>query len=566
MKITRYLLLSILPTMVMAAPEVHYNECKSSFNYLGADYQGTTNKNNAGSQWCYLKSPVEESSWGNVRAETLPKFKTISGKTCMAPSSYMGEQFYGCSSRNHTTPWCYIDGNSWEECDPIPPSELLSHTQPQQSKRLDRIALGSCFKTQGDMPDAFSRLIGQKPDLFLWLGDNIYADTTDMSRMRQKYDDKKLNPDYQKFLEAKIPVMATWDDHDFGQNNDGKHYPKRAQSQQAYLRHFDVPADDPRHTTQQGIYEAKILGQSGEQTHVITLDARYFRSPTFSSYGECEGASSSILGMAQWQWLEKELAKPSDIKLIASGIQVLPPLYQGRAKNKYCAYADGVEFEQAINNLNESSMSGTSYESWAEMPAQREKLLRLVQKSINAGHTKAVVFLSGDQHWGELLQKNIPASDKYGKATTVYEITASGFGQSWPYHIENPLRLPVYADAQGDGRFTQQCHFPAKHNGKSHKNCLTQDRSKPWCYTQVDEQNTGNEAHWGYCAGNGADIPTGKVGVVSKNISQLSTSDRHLVNKSGSNYGMLDIDWQNREIKLSIQTADEEAVSTIVQF
>ncbi|TMO92784.1 phosphodiesterase, partial [Pseudoalteromonas sp. S3178] len=109
MKITRYLLLSILPTMVMAAPEVHYNECKSSFNYLGADYQGTTNKNNAGSQWCYLKSPVEESSWGNVRAETLPKYKTISGKTCMDPSSDKGEQFYGCSSRNHTTPWCYID-------------------------------------------------------------------------------------------------------------------------------------------------------------------------------------------------------------------------------------------------------------------------------------------------------------------------------------------------------------------------------------------------------------------------------------------------------------------------
>ncbi|MBQ4852931.1 alkaline phosphatase D family protein [Pseudoalteromonas sp. MMG012] len=566
MKIINYWFIGLLSTTVHAEPEVHYNECKPSFNYLGADYQGTTNKNNTGSQWCYLKKPIDGASWGNVRVETIPKFTTISGTSCRSPSSYMGEQFYGCSSRNHTTPWCYTDERNWEECERTPPAQLLSHTHPQQSKRLDRIALGSCFKTQGDMPDALARLIGHKPDLYLWLGDNIYADTTDMSKMRQKYDDKKLNSDYQQFLAAKIPTMATWDDHDFGLNNEGKHYPKRAQSQAAYLRHFDVPADDPRHTTQAGIYEAKMLGQPGEQTHVITLDARYFRSPTFSSYGECEGSSSTILGMAQWQWLENELAKPSQIKLIASGIQVLPPLYQGRPKSKYCTYAEGTTFDNAISSLGETNMSGTSYESWAEMPAQRERLLRLVQKSINSGKTKAVIFLSGDQHWGELLQKNIPASHEHGKATTVYEITASGFGQSWPYHIENPLRLPIYADAKGDNNYTQQCQFPAKHAGKTYRGCTSEGREKPWCYTQLDNDGNGTNQHWGFCATTGDTIPTGRVGTVSQNVNQMTTSDHHLINKSGSNYGMLDIDWQNREIKLSIQTATEEAVSTIVRF
>ncbi|WP_462160320.1 alkaline phosphatase D family protein [Pseudoalteromonas maricaloris] len=129
---------------------------------------------------------------------------------------------------------------------------------------------------------------------------------------------------------------------------------------------------------------------------MITLDARYFRSPTFSSYGACEGESSTILGEAQWQWLEQELQKPSEIKLIASGIQVLPPLHQGRSKTNYCAYGDGKTFNAAIASLEETNMSGTSYESWAEMPAQRERLLRLVQKSVNEGKTKAVVFLSGD--------------------------------------------------------------------------------------------------------------------------------------------------------------------------
>ncbi|MGB0860932.1 MAG: alkaline phosphatase D family protein [Pseudoalteromonas spongiae] len=563
----RVILLSLLlPSALFAAPEVHYQECKTTFDYALAKYQGTTDKNNSGSQWCYLKSPKDGESWGNVRTESIPEFKTVSGKTCLTPSSYQGEKFYGCTTRNHSSPWCYVAEGDWEECDAPAPEPLLTHTQPQQSKRLDRVALGSCFKTKGDMPAALARLIGHQPDLFLWLGDNIYADTTNMALMRQKYDDKKRNPDYQQFLKANIPVMATWDDHDFGRNNDGKYYQKRAESQQEYLRHFDVEASDPRLNGQAGIYEAKLLGPSGEQTHVITLDARYFRSPTFSNYGTCEGDNSTILGEQQWQWLEAELNKPSEIKIIASGIQVLPPLHKGRSLNSYCAYGNGNQFNQAIANLNEEAMSGTSYESWAEMPAQREKLLRLVQKSVNAGKTKAVIFLSGDQHWGELLQKEIPASPEFGASVTVYEVTASGFGQNWPYHIENPLRLPIYADSQGNGDYSKQCKLPYKYALVEYQGCITRDHDKPWCYTEVDENGKGIEGAWGNCAPSGAVIPTGKVGVVSSNISSLTTGNRHLINKSGSNYGMLDIDWQNREIKLSIQTAKEEAVSTIVTF
>ena len=444
--------------------------------------------------------------------------------------------------------------------------KLLSHTPPKQSKRVDRVALGSCFKTKGDMPAALAKLISQQPDLFLWLGDNIYADTSDMKVMRQKYDDKKRNTEYQKLLAAKIPVMATWDDHDYGWNNEGKHYPERENAQKEFLRHFDVASDDPRHNGREGIYTAKMLGGSGERTHVITLDTRYFRSPTFAKYGECEGASSTMLGQEQWQWLEQELQKPSEIKLIASGIQVLPPLHQGRNKSSYCAYADGKQFEQAIANLNENEMSGTSYESWAEIPQQRERLLRLVQQSVNDGKTKAVIFLSGDQHWGELLEKQIPASKEHGNAVKVFEVTASGFGQNWPYHIENPLRLPIYADHQGDKVYEQQCQLPFNYAGVTYHGCISRDHDQPWCYTELDDKQNGVAGKWGNCAPSGASIPTGKVGTISENITALTTSNRHLINKSGSNYGLIDIDWQNREIKLAIETANEEAVSTIIKF
>ncbi|MCF2856426.1 alkaline phosphatase D family protein [Pseudoalteromonas sp. SMS1] len=564
--LTTFAILSIAST-AQAAPEVHYTQCQSVFSYQTASYQGTTNKNNNGNQWCYLQQAIDGSSWGNVRTETIPTFKTVTGKVCNTPSQYQGEHFYGCSTANHSAPWCYVDDQgNWEECANIESEPLPKHTHPQASQRLDRVALGSCFKTKGDMPQALAKLISHQPDLFLWLGDNIYADTTNMGTMRQKYDDKKRNIDYQKFLAANIPVMATWDDHDYGANNDGKHYPQRVNSQKEYLRHFDVPADDPRLHGQAGIYEAKMLGPANERTHVITLDARYFRSPTFDNYGTCEGSDTTILGTEQWQWLEKQLDTPSEIKLIASGIQVLPPLYQGRSKNKYCAYGDGKEFEQAIADMAESDMSGTSYESWAEVPLERAKLLRLVQKSINSGKTKAVIFLSGDQHWGELLKKEIPTSVQYGKAVTVYEVTASGFGQNWPYHIENPLRLPVYADKKGDGQYTQQCQFPFTYGVTTYRGCITKDHDQPWCYTQVDDNGRGVNGEWGNCAPNGARIPNGQVGTVSSNIANLTTSDRHLINKSGSNYGMVDIDWGKQTIKLSIQTTEEEAVSTIVNF
>ncbi len=36
-------------------------------------------------------------------------------------------------------------------------------------------------------------------------------------------------------------MMSTWDDHDFGANNEGKYYSQRKASQVEFLRHFDIP-------------------------------------------------------------------------------------------------------------------------------------------------------------------------------------------------------------------------------------------------------------------------------------------------------------------------------------
>ena len=163
----------------------------------------------------------------------------------------------------------------------------------------------------------------------------------------------------------------------------------------------------------------------------------------------------------------------------------------------------------------------------------------MVQRSVNQGKTKQVVFTSGDQHWGELLQKEIPASEANGNAVTVYEVTASGFGQNWPYSVPNPNRLPVWADTKGDGNYNKRCKLPFKYAGITYKGCTTRDNQNPWCYTEVDDNGSGIAGEWGNCAPENSVIPTGVVGKISSKIDSLTTDDRHLINRSGSNYGKI---------------------------
>ena len=56
--------------------------------------------------------------------------------------------------------------------------------------------------------------------------------------------------------------------------------------------------------------------------HVILLDNRSGRDPTYSKFGECQGSDTKILSDQQWAWLEEELERQSEIKIIGSGIQV----------------------------------------------------------------------------------------------------------------------------------------------------------------------------------------------------------------------------------------------------
>ena len=80
-----------------------------------------------------------------------------------------------------------------------------------------------------------------------------------------------------KALRESVPILATWDDHDFGVNDGGSDYPKKVESQQIFLDFFGDPEDSPRRK-RPGVYDARVFGPEGKRVQVIMLDTRYFRA------------------------------------------------------------------------------------------------------------------------------------------------------------------------------------------------------------------------------------------------------------------------------------------------
>ena len=255
---------------------------------------------------------------------------------------------------------------------------------------ISRIALGSCLRDP-DGGAILDRIAEQQPDLMLWLGDSIYADTNDPARIRALWARLGANPRVQR-LRAACPNLAIWDDHDYGRDNIGAEYVAKRESQQAFCDFWHVPPDDPRRH-REGIYHAAIVGPPGRRVQVLLLDGRSFRTAHHTG----RDPAGTMLGAAQWAWLAAQFQQPAELRLVCSGIQVLHG-YRGQ-------------------------------ESWLLFPHERQRLLDLVRPS-----SGAVVFLSGDMHFSEIVM--VPDALPH----PTYELTASGLDQRFAPPA-NPLRL-----------------------------------------------------------------------------------------------------------------------------
>jgi alkaline phosphatase D len=265
----------------------------------------------------------------------------------------------------------------------------------EEPKRpLTRIAFGSCAREDRPQP-IWDVVVRAKPELFLFIGDNIYGDTVDMKVLRAKYAKLGAQPGYQKLL-ATCPVLATWDDHDLGVNDGGASYPRREESQQVFLDFFGVPKDSPRRK-RAGVYHAEVFGPPGKRVQVILLDTRYHRSPLkkrpggaprgVGPYVANNDPKATMLGEEQWKWLGEQLRRPAEVRLIASSVQVVAEDH--------------------------------GWEKWMNFPRERERLYGLIRDTGAGG----VIFLSGDRHLAELSMMD------GGVGYPLYDLTSSGINQ-----------------------------------------------------------------------------------------------------------------------------------------
>ena len=112
---------------------------------------------------------------------------------------------------------------------------------------LTRIAFGSCAHQDKPQP-IWDAILDYRPELFVFAGDNVYGDLAPgapASRSRTPTPRPRPIPGY-RAVRARVPVLATWDDHDYGQNDAGGDFPYKEQAKALFLDFWHVPADDPR--------------------------------------------------------------------------------------------------------------------------------------------------------------------------------------------------------------------------------------------------------------------------------------------------------------------------------
>ena len=273
----------------------------------------------------------------------------------------------------------------------------LSCSNEEENLRNElKIAFGSCSNQR--LPQVMWPAINaNEPDLWIWLGDIIYMDSDSLEITKEAYDIQKNNADY-LLLRDSTEIIGIWDDHDYGLNDGGKEWSVKDQKKELMFEFLDEPENSPRRNYD-GVYISYDYFLKGNHSiKVILLDGRYFRDTL--NYSPIKGrrydpnpyGQGTLLGDAQWKWLDKELKNSNaDLNIIVSGIQVLSEEH--------------------------------GFESWGgNFPHERDKLYELL-KSTKA---KNVLFLSGDRHIAEVSKTEIMGLDY-----PIYDITSSGLTHSY---------------------------------------------------------------------------------------------------------------------------------------
>lgn len=283
-------------------------------------------------------------------------------------------------------------------------------TPPLWQHRTDppafSVAIGSCAyvnepefdrpgKPYGGNYEIFTSIHNKRPDIMLWMGDNIYlreADWYSRTGILHRYTHTRSLEEMQPLL-ASTHNYAILDDHDFGPNDSNKSYRDSDDALDAFKLFWGNPTYGAYGNTGYTKFE-------WGDTEFFMLDNRSYREPN-----KDKSENKTMLGSQQFNWLINGLVtSQATFKIIAVGGQVLNPVQE------------------------------SFLETYSAYPEEKERLLSIIKNQ----NIKGVVFLSGDRHQTELsMLKRDNTYPLYD--LTVSPLTASAYDSS---KENNYLRVP----------------------------------------------------------------------------------------------------------------------------
>ncbi|TAG44769.1 MAG: hypothetical protein EAZ30_16875 [Betaproteobacteria bacterium] len=251
----------------------------------------------------------------------------------------------------------------------------------------------------------FDVMAKQQPDVFVHLGDTVYADIPKrefeptLRHYRRKHFAIRSDDALQQFASRTL-TYATWDDHEIENDANGGH-PALGVAGQAFREYWPSRVLDQR-----GMYRHVSMGKDVE---LFLLDTRAFRSVQIAENDE----EKTMLGARQLAWFtdlyEKSKAK---FRLIASSVP----------------------------------MHGASKDAWGNYAHERDIVLAMFRRAFRERDARSIV-LSADYHFA----REWPRNEKSG----IFEFMAGPIGTFLTFSRDNSAKARnsrgehfVYGDSE----------------------------------------------------------------------------------------------------------------------
>lgn len=237
---------------------------------------------------------------------------------------------------------------------------------PQSLKKLNRAAF-VCCAMQGQGQELWAQVAAKDPELVVFAGNSVSSVRFDEKPLLAQY--KKLDQveGYRK-LRQQVPFMAVWDEFDFGLRDGDSSFDGKIENRQAFLNYWNyIPK--LQSASAKGVEHSIIIGPPGQRVQILMLDTRFHATPWLTSGAEFKknwNGTDSLLGKDQWSWLEAELRKEADFRIVVSPLQL------------------------AANFSNQ--------ERWGLFPLDRQRFF----DTLRAVRAKKVLVVSGGRGFGTL--------------------------------------------------------------------------------------------------------------------------------------------------------------------